>query len=69
MMNSSPQDPPAPRLPLPSADERSRAREWVRLVRPRQWTKNLVVAAGLVFSGSFTELHALLLVAAAFVVF
>jgi 4-hydroxybenzoate polyprenyltransferase len=41
----------------------------VRLVRPRQWTKNLVVAAGLVFSGSFTQLHALLLVMAAFVVF
>ncbi len=41
----------------------------MRLVRPRQWTKNLVVAAGLVFSGSFTELHALLLVAAAVVVF
>jgi 4-hydroxybenzoate polyprenyltransferase len=68
-MDSSPQDTTVQRLPLPPAEERARAGDWVRLVRARQWTKNLVVAAGLVFSGSFTQLHAVLLTGAAFVVF
>ena len=38
-------------------------------MRPRQWTKNLVVVAGLVFSGSFTQLHDVFLATAAFAVF
>jgi hypothetical protein len=55
-MNPPPQDPPSQTLALPPPGRRSRAGDWMRLVRPRQWTKNLVVGAGLLFSGSFTHL-------------
>ncbi|NTU70935.1 MAG: decaprenyl-phosphate phosphoribosyltransferase [Coriobacteriia bacterium] len=44
-------------------------RDVIRLMRPRQWTKNLVVAAGLVFSGKLLDTALLGETAVAFVVF
>jgi 4-hydroxybenzoate polyprenyltransferase len=41
----------------------------IRLMRPRQWTKNLAVFAGLVFAGRLTEPHLVLIAGAAFVSF
>ena len=38
-------------------------------MRPRQWTKNLLVFAGLIFSGRFTESHAIQLSALTFLAF
>lgn len=54
-------DAPGPR-PAPLAD-------WWALLRPRQWTKNLVVFAGLLFAGRFLEWPAVLAAAAAFGIF
>ena len=41
----------------------------IRLMRPRQWTKNLVVFAGIVFSGRLFDPRALAITVAAFVAF
>jgi 4-hydroxybenzoate polyprenyltransferase len=41
----------------------------LRLMRPRQWTKNLAVFAGIVFVGELTQPLALMRVSAAFVAF
>jgi len=43
--------------------------DWVRLVRPRQWIKNLVVFAGLLFTGRFGHLTELEKMAGLFVIF
>jgi 4-hydroxybenzoate polyprenyltransferase len=43
--------------------------EWLRLARPRQWTKNLLLFAALLFSGRFRELGATIQAVAGFVVF
>jgi 4-hydroxybenzoate polyprenyltransferase len=43
--------------------------EWLRLARPRQWTKNLLLFAALLFSGRFREPAPILLAAAGFVAF
>jgi len=51
------------------AEERSGPSDWVRLLRPRQWIKNLVVAAGLLFSAGFTDSRAVWSVAAAIAIF
>lgn len=45
-----------------------RAREWIRLLRPEQWTKNLFVFAAIVFSHHIAHPDFLLRVAAAFAV-
>ncbi len=45
------------------------ARDLLSLARPRQWSKNLLVLAALVFSARFTDVDSLLKAAAAFVVF
>ena len=34
-------------------------RQWLRLARPRQWSKNLLLFAGLIFAGRFRDLQAL----------
>lgn len=47
----------------------SRWRLYLSLLRPRQWTKNGFVLAGVVFSGLFTDQQALLMAIAAFFVF
>src|SRR3990170_5147366 len=44
-------------------------RELVRAARPEQWTKNLLVFAGALFTGRIFQPHDLLLVAAAFFCF
>jgi len=44
-------------------------RALVRLLRPRQWLKNAFVLAPLIFSGRFTDPHAISEAAAAFLVF
>jgi len=43
--------------------------DWVRLIRPRQWIKNLVVFAGLLFTGRFGHLTELEKMAGLFVIF
>ena len=43
--------------------------DWLLLLRPRQWTKNLVVFAGLLFTGRFSQFHAFTVTLAAFAVF
>lgn len=43
--------------------------DWVTLLRPRQWIKNLVVFAGLMFTGEFNRVPALLAVLAVFAIF
>ena len=44
-------------------------KDWIRLVRPAQWTKNLFVLAPLLFSGRATEPEALVSAALALVAF
>jgi 4-hydroxybenzoate polyprenyltransferase len=44
-------------------------RDIVTLMRPRQWTKNLVVFAAIIFSGKLSEWRMLLVVTGAFVAF
>lgn len=44
-------------------------KDWLRLIRPEQWTKNLFVFAAIVFSHHLSDTAALLRVAAAFGVF
>lgn len=41
----------------------------IETLRPRQWTKNLVIFAGLIFDGQFTQLNPFLRVLAATVLF
>ena len=53
-------------LPAPP---RASVGDWVRLVRPRQWIKNLVVFAGLLFTGRFGHLTELEKMAGLFVIF
>lgn len=43
--------------------------DWIALTRPRQWTKNLLVFAGLIFSGRFDQLDALLIAILTFIAF
>src|SRR5262245_27804150 len=47
----------------------SKAGEWLRLARPRQWTKNLLVMAAMLFAARFGRLSAWLTAGAAFVSF
>jgi 4-hydroxybenzoate polyprenyltransferase len=47
----------------------STARGLLRLLRPHQWTKNLICLAGVIFSGHFTRQHELMLAAATVAVF
>lgn len=44
-------------------------RDWISVSRPRQWTKNLLVFAGLIFSDRFTEPDAIRLVFLTFFAF
>jgi 4-hydroxybenzoate polyprenyltransferase len=37
-----------------------KATEWLRLARPKQWSKNLLLFAGLLFSGRFRDMPVLL---------
>lgn len=45
------------------------ANDLIRLIRPRQWTKNLAVFAAIIFAGKLFALPLLLTVAAAFIAF
>ena len=53
-----------PTTPLPSP-----LRDWLTAARPRQWAKNLVVFAGLLFTGNAAHPHELLAALAGFAVF
>ena len=60
----------APQLELPPLQRPpSMLADWLLLLRPRQWIKNLVVFAGLLFAGRFSQLHAFTVTLAAFAVF
>ncbi len=52
-----------------SSSERASLRDWFVSLRPRHWSKNGVVFAGLLFSGKFFEPAAILKSLAAFLVF
>ena len=54
---SIPSDPAAALLPAASSPT---LRDWIRLVRPAQWVKNLFVLAPLLFSGRATEPEAVI---------
>ncbi len=43
--------------------------DWLRLARPKQWTKNLLLFAALIFSGRFRELGPVMLALAGFAAF
>lgn len=57
--------------PAPARDEPGRATATLVLLslRPEQWTKNLLLFAGLLFGGRLREIEAVLLAAAAFAIF
>src|SRR5712691_12515868 len=62
--------PAAPKLADPLADERApRLPALLEAMRPRQWSKNVFVFAGIVFAGRLFEVRAELRVLAAFAVF
>jgi 4-hydroxybenzoate polyprenyltransferase len=64
--------PPSPEeLPREGALERSgpAAADWLRLLRPRQWTKNLLLFAALLFAQRLFDPAALLLAALGFAIF
>ncbi|MHB0937591.1 MAG: decaprenyl-phosphate phosphoribosyltransferase [Armatimonadota bacterium] len=67
MMNEPPIiDPADITLPAPA---RASLGDWLRLARPRQWIKNLVVFAGLLFTGRVAEPRDLLAVTWLFLIF
>jgi 4-hydroxybenzoate polyprenyltransferase len=61
---------PVPSVPAGElAARRSVAAYLVRSMRPRQWTKNLFVFAGLIFGGKLTDMHSAIVAVGAFGVF
>src|SRR5690606_18408675 len=54
---------------IPATGGRSAGRALVAVLRPRQWTKNLIVFAGLIFGERLLDLAAVANAAAAFGVF
>ena len=55
--------------PFPNASPMKTLRILLKAMRPRQWTKNLIVFAALIFDVKFTDLDALLRTLATFVLF
>jgi len=55
--------------PPPQAGRRSTLSLLITSVRPEQWTKNLVLFAGLIFGGRLLEVNAVLTAVAAFTIF
>ncbi|MDE3154074.1 MAG: UbiA family prenyltransferase, partial [Acidobacteriota bacterium] len=63
-------EPAAPGIPpIGGVPRRSAALNLLRSLRPEQWTKNLVIFAGLIFGHRLTDRVAVQVVVAAFVIF
>lgn len=62
-------DAPPATTRTPSAPTSSPLKDWFTALRPRQWAKNFVVFAGLLFTGKVAHTHDLLAVLAGFAVF
>ena len=52
-----------------STDRGASPRDWVALVRPQQWVKNLFVLAPLLFSGQLLDTQAVVAALSAFAIF
>ncbi len=61
--------PPQEGPPLPPRLRRSPPRAALKTARPHEWIKNVLVFAGLLFSGQFNDAHAVLQATLAFVAF
>ena len=64
-----PVQPPDPKLDEPVVPRRSPLRAAIKTARPQEWIKNFFVFAGLLFSGQFDQLHAVLEATLTFVSF
>ena len=64
-----PAQPPEPNLDEPVVPRRSPLRAAIKTARPQEWIKNFFVFAGLLFSGQFDQLHAVLEATLTFVSF
>jgi 4-hydroxybenzoate polyprenyltransferase len=60
---------PAQAPPIRGADRRSTAALLFASLRPEQWTKNLIVFAGLLFGGRLMDVEQILLATATFAIF
>jgi 4-hydroxybenzoate polyprenyltransferase len=65
----SEEPPPANGPPVPPRLRRSPPRAALKTARPHEWIKNVLVFAGLLFSGQFNDAHAVLEATLAFIAF
>jgi 4-hydroxybenzoate polyprenyltransferase len=65
----SEEPPPANGPPVPPRLRRSPPRAALKTARPHEWIKNVLVFAGLLFSGQFNDAHAVMEATLAFIAF